>query len=136
MLVAPGVADAGQGDLVTAASAERSGRVVITGSGFGSPGSIAIGGASAHWTRWTDTAITAYVPESALLGAVTVQILSLEGGEASAPIEVKERPPAGDRVLWRFQVTAPWGPIRSAVAPDGTVYAHDPQTPYALTPDG
>ena len=110
-------------------TASRSGRVLIQGSGFGTlQGSahVTIGGITAPFTRWSDTLVAAYVPESAAIGTGNVQVVD-SGGAASnlATLTVTTRPSQTGQVRWRFQVDADYIPTRPAVAGDGTVYASD-----------
>lgn len=110
-------------------TASRSSRVLIQGSGFGAlQGSahVTIGGVAAPFTRWSDTLVAAYVPESAAIGIGNVQVVD-SGGAASnlAALTVTARPGQMGQVRWRFQVDADYIPTRPAVGSDGTVYASD-----------
>ena len=129
---------------VTSLSADtlsRSGRLLVSGSGFGAAQGtslVLIGGLAASVTRWSDSLIVAYVPEATPVGAANVQVIV--GGAASngVPLSVTLRQASG-RVRWRFQVDAQYGYLlqRPAVGPDGTVVAHDPAgNVYALSADG
>lgn len=123
---------------LSASTLSRSGRLLIQGSGFGAEqgtSQVQIGGLNALVTRWSDTLIAAYVPESAPTGAATVRVIA---GVASntAVLSVTLRQPNG-RVKWRFQADADYIYQRPAVGPDGTIVAHDSSgIVYALTPDG
>ena len=52
----------------------RSGRVAISGSGFGTDGQVVVGDLPAWVSTWTETRIVAYVPEESPLGATTVRV--------------------------------------------------------------
>ena len=121
-------------------TATRSGRVLIQGSGFGSAQGTAhveIGGVVAPFTRWSDTLIAAYVPESAPTGTVSVQVFNATGASSGTmPMGVTFRDLPG-QVRWRFQADADAIRSRPALASDGTVYAIDADGHlYALAPDG
>jgi outer membrane protein assembly factor BamB len=124
---------------LSAASLPRSGRLRIFGTGFGAPSPssyVVIGGVRCWTTRWTDTAITAYVPESLVLGSHPVQVATPAGASNIVSLQVTARTAQG-RVLWRFQADADYIFQRPAVAPDGTIVAHDVRGyVYALSPDG
>ena len=123
---------------LSASTLSRSGRLLIQGSGFGAAqgtSQVEIAGLNALVTRWSDTLIAAYVPESAPTGAATVRVIA---GVASntASLGVTLRQPNG-RVKWRFQADSDYIYQRPAVGPDGTIVAHDSSgIVYALTPDG
>ena len=105
----------------------RSGRLLIFGSNFGSnsvDGQVLIDGLDAITTTWTNTEIHAYVPEGSLLGSVPVQIVTPGGSSAMVVLEVTQRQADG-RARWRFQMDSRFGGSFMAVAPDGTVYASD-----------
>jgi hypothetical protein len=114
----------------------RSGRVKITGSGFGISGQVLIDGLPAWTTHWTDTLVVAYVPEAAQVGTVPVQVLSGGAGSNTASLQVTLRQADG-RVKWRFQHDAMYSVVRPAVGPDGSIYVVDVNGRlYALSPDG
>ncbi|HXH62520.1 MAG TPA: PQQ-binding-like beta-propeller repeat protein, partial [Fimbriimonadaceae bacterium] len=124
---------------VSSTTVTRSGRVVISGSGFGLPGpssDVLVGGLVAPHARWNDNLIVAYVPEATPLGSndIVVRI-----GSAFSPpitITVVDRQPNG-RVNWRFQADAPYIFQRPSLAPDGTIIAHDAGGfVYSLAPNG
>jgi putative pyrroloquinoline-quinone binding quinoprotein/IPT/TIG domain-containing protein len=137
----PGSATAPTITSLSSNAVPRSGRLLVTGSGFGSSqgmSTLRIGGSPAAVTRWSDTQIVGYAPENALLGTLRVQVVV--GGASSnvVPLAVMARQTSG-RVRWRFQVDAQVGYLlqRPAVGPDGTVVIHDPVGHvYALTPAG
>jgi hypothetical protein len=124
---------------LSATTLARSGRLHIAGSGFGATqgtSSVQIGGVTALVTVWSDTVITAYVPEAAPIGAVTVQVNTGAGASDPAALSVTLRQ-ANGRIRWRFQADSPYFFQRPAVGPDGTIIAHDAGGfVYALAPDG
>jgi len=122
-------------------SAERSSRVLIQGSGFGTlrgSGHVNIGGIAAPLTRWSDTLISAYVPETAATGTVNVQVFNGQGFASNTmPLGVTLRANQGPHIRWRFQADADYIQARPAVAADGTVYVIDVYGHlYALAPGG
>jgi len=107
--------------------ATRSGRIVVRGSGFGdrsSGGVVTIGGVVAHTARWSDGAISVYVPEGAPLGAADLRI-DFAGEAATRSITITERPPPQGKLLWKFRTDGSAIRHRGSVAPDGTVYFSD-----------
>ncbi len=126
-------------DSLSAASLDRSGRLRIFGANFGGiqgSSTVIIGGIISFVSRWTDTVITAYVPEAAALGANSVQVVTGVGASNTASLNVTTRQ-ANGHMRWRFQMDAMYGVPRPAVGPDGTIYAVDVSGHlYALTPDG
>lgn len=125
---------------LSSTTATRSSRVLIQGSGFGTAQGTAhveIGGVVAPFTRWSDTLIAAYVPESAPTATVSVQVFNATGSSSGTmPIGVTLRDLPG-QVRWRFQADADAIRSRPALASDGTVYAIDTGGHlYALAPDG
>ncbi|MFQ5518158.1 MAG: IPT/TIG domain-containing protein, partial [Acidimicrobiia bacterium] len=117
---------------------DRSGRLIIAGSGFGASqggSQVLIGGLDAIETQWTDTEIHTYVPEQTALGSVPVQVVTSSGSSNSSTCSVTLRQPNG-RVQWSFQ-TDNYRPLQFvARGPDGTVYVSDWVGLYALSPDG
>lgn len=117
----------------------RSGRIAITGSGFGvrdGDDRVEVGGIQALLTTWTNTRIVAYVPESAPIGAADLWVVA--GGDQSnaVPIEVTLRERDG-RVKWTFETDKDDQWFRPALAPDGTIYLHvNGGFVYAISPDG
>lgn len=124
---------------LSATTLTRSGRLHITGSGFGATqgaAGVQIGGTPALVTTWSDTLITAYVPELSPTGSVAVQVTTASGPSNPAALSVTLRQPNG-RVRWRFQADSAYFFQRPAVGPDGTIIAHDAGGfVYALAPDG
>jgi hypothetical protein len=125
---------------LSSSTAARSSRVLIQGSGFGGAqgsGRVEIGGISAPLTRWADTLIAAYVPETAATGSVNVQVFTAGGSSNAVALDVTLRPPPSGRIRWRFQADGDYIPTRAAIAADGTVYTQDVYGHlYAVSPDG
>lgn len=117
----------------------RSGRIELTGEGFGfnqESSLVRIGGEEALITHWSDTTITAYVPESAPLGFEEITVITAGGESNALPLEVRARQADG-RVRWRFQTDAAAVYSRPVTHTDGTVYVADFRGHlFALTPDG
>src|SRR4030081_178763 len=91
-------------------SAARRSPLLIQGSGFGAVqgnGRVPIGGPIAPLTRWSDTLIAAYIPETAPIGAGNVQVFDAAGSASnSSPLDVTSRPGQSGRIRWRFQADA------------------------------
>ena len=102
----------------------------------GTQGQVLIDGQPSPIADWADTLIVAYVPETARLAAVTVQVLTRGGNSNTVSLTVTTRQSNG-RVKWRFQHSGMYTVVRPAVGPDGTVYVVDVGSHlYALSPDG
>ena len=120
----------------------RSGRLSITGTGFGTAGTVLIAGLPALDSAWTDARIVAYVPEEAPLGATEI-VVDAGGQQSNAvPLTVTTRQADG-RVNWIFEIDSEYLYYRPAQAPDGTLYVHARGTGgsgqgriFALAPDG
>lgn len=116
-----------------------SGRVSISGSGFGEQTAasvIVVDGSPAFVTEWSDTAIVAYVPESTDVGTAVLEVRQDRTVVGSGTIDVEPRERDG-RIAWRFEADADYTLHRPAVAADGTVYFDDVEGRlYALAPDG
>jgi hypothetical protein len=122
-------------------TASRSSRLLIQGSGFGAlrgSGHVDIGGRIAPLTRWSDTLIAAYIPETAPIGPGNVQVFDATGSASNtSSLNVTSRPGQSGRIRWRFQADADYIQSRPAVASDGSVYVIDVYGHlYALAPDG
>jgi len=126
-------------DNLSVASLDRSGRLRIFGANFGGTqesSNVFIGGLRAFVSYWSDTAITAYVPEAAALGTNSVQVVTGVGASNTASLNVTARQ-ANGHMRWRFQMDAMYAIPRPVVGPDGTIYAVDVYNQlYALSPDG
>ncbi|HEX7334617.1 MAG TPA: PQQ-binding-like beta-propeller repeat protein [Pyrinomonadaceae bacterium] len=131
------VTEPGTIDNLSASTLPRSGLLEILGSNFGGSGQVLVGGLPAHVSYWSSTRVIAYVPETAPLMTVGVQVVNAVGPSNSLPLNVTERPPANGRVNWRFRMDAPYSMVRPAIGADGTIYAVDAFGHlYALAPDG
>jgi len=116
----------------------RSGLLRIYGQSFGSSAAgstVLIDGIGAIATTWKDLEIHAYVPEAASIGSVSVQVITPSGASNTLTLDVTHRVSDG-RVLWRFTMDSFLPGRYLATAPDGTVYATDNLTLYALSPNG
>lgn len=122
----------------SAATLPRSGRLLVFGAGFGTPGPgsrVVVAGLDAIATTWTDTEIHAYVPESAAPGPASVTVQTPAGTSNPAALDVTLRVASG-RFLWRFEVDSKVNGRTIAIAADGTLYMADDRRLYALAPDG
>jgi outer membrane protein assembly factor BamB len=133
-------AHAAGGPVVTSlstASADRSGRFLIVGSGFGADrGTVTVGGVAAPVSRWSDTLVNAYVPEGAALGAVDVIVTAGGAPSNAVKLSVLARQPNG-RTKWRLAVEGNYVNQRPAVAPDGTIAVVDSYGDlYEVSPNG
>jgi hypothetical protein len=114
----------------------RGGMLIVTGSNFGSEGTVVIDSLSAPVASWTDTEVVAYVPETARLAPVAVTVSTASGSSNSATLTVTDRVARG-RLLWRFRMDAPYSAVRPARGLDGTIYCIDVYGRlYALAPNG
>ena len=115
----------------------RSGFLEIFGSNFGGDGTVLIGGISAPVADWSSTRVIAYVPESAPLGQLPVQVVTGAGSSNTTSLTATTRPATAERVNWRFRMNGPYSFVRPAIGSDGTIYSVDGFAHvYALTPDG
>jgi hypothetical protein len=128
--------------LITSLSAttlSKSGRLKIKGRNFGvrqQPGVVKIGGVQAPVSSWSDTSITAYIPEAVLTGSIYVETITSAGPSNTKAINVTPRQPSGN-VKWRFQADDAYIQGRPGIGPDSTIYALGINGHlYALTPDG
>ncbi len=118
--------------------APPSGRLVLSGTGFGSAQSssqVFIDGSVAIVTTWSEHAIHAYVPEDAEPGPTLVMVGTEDGWSTPVPFLITQRRSTG-RLQWSFQTDSyvPWQFV--SVGPDGTVYTSDDLGLYALSPTG
>jgi hypothetical protein len=131
------VTGAGIINSLSATTLPRSGFLEIFGTNFGGNGTVLIGGIAAPVADWTSTRIVAYVPESAALATLPVQVISQAGASNTASLTVTTRSAAADHVNWRFRMNGPYSFVRPVIGPDGTLYSVDAfDHLYALTPDG
>lgn len=131
-VTSPGIIDSLSGSILP-----RSGFLEIFGSNFGGDGTVLIGGIPAPVADWSSTRIIAYVPESAPLATLAVQVVNGAGGSNSKWLSVTPRPAAVGRVNWRFRMNGPYSLVRPEIGSDQTIYAIDVfQHLYALAPDG
>lgn len=125
---------------LSAATLAQAGRLKITGSGFGEEqgsSTVQIGGVTAPVSNWSDSSITAYVPDAAAIGLDNVQVVTSGGTSNALSLQVTARPGTVGHVKWRFMADDLYIQSRPAVAADGTVYAIGVQGHlYALTPEG
>ena len=125
---------------LSATTLAQAGRLKISGSGFGAEqgsGIVKIGGATAPVSNWTDTSITAYVPDTSPLGSEAVQVVTSGGMSNTLQLTVTARPAAAGHVQWRFQADGLYIQGRAGIGLDGTIYALDVGGHlYALTPSG
>ncbi len=128
----PGVVDS-----LSVATLPRSGFLEILGSNFGGDGQVLVGGITAPVSSWSSTRIIAYVPESAPLTTLSVQVVNGGGASNTKALAVTGRPAQAGRVNWRFRMDAPYSQVRAVIGPDHTIYAVDGFFHlYALAPDG
>jgi IPT/TIG domain len=122
---------------LSATTLERSGYLEIFGSNLGDSGQVLIGGISASVADWTSNRIVAYVPETAPLTNVSVQVINGSGIPSNvANLNIVTRQSNG-RVNWRFRMNGPYSEVRPAIASDGTIYSIDVFNHlYALQPNG
>jgi hypothetical protein len=133
-------------DSISALTLARAGRLLIFGANFGAiaPGSqVLIDGVPAPVSRWSDTLVVAYVPESARIATVPVQVVTSAGSSNNLLLDVKANnldvtaPQANGSIKWRFEVDGDYMAFRPTIGPDGTIYFQDVNGHlYALRPDG
>jgi hypothetical protein len=124
-------------DSLSASTLPRSGFLEISGTNFGGSGQVLIGGLPAFVSSWSSTRIVAYVPESAPIATLEVQVVNAVGPSNTLFLSVTERPAASGRVNWRFRMDGPYSMVRPVIGPDGTIYSIDAFAHlYALAPDG
>ncbi len=116
-----------------------SGRVAITGTGFGIAGEVYVAGIPAMTSSWTDTRVVAYVPESAPIGPSDLYV-DVQGQQSNQVQLVVSSRQANGRVRWTFEAEGNNLWWRPALAPDGTIYIHSNSSTdglvYALSPNG
>jgi hypothetical protein len=121
---------------INKSEAPLSGRVAMTGSGFGTGGEVYIAGFRAWTTTWNDSRVVAYVPEAAALGPTTVHIVNQGTQSNQVSLTVTARQSSG-RIRWRFEADENNLWWRPALTPDGTIYLHGSRGfIYALSSDG
>ncbi len=131
------VTGAGTITSLSANTLPRSGFLEIFGTNFGGNGTVLIGGIAAPVSTWTSTRVIAYVPETAPLATLPVQVVSDAGGSNTVSLAVTTRPAVADHVNWRFRMDGPYSSVRPVIGPDRTIYVIDVfDHLYALTPDG
>lgn len=137
IIAASAHATPGQITALSATTLERSGYLEISGTNFGTDGSVLIDGLAAPVADWQSTKIVAYVPEAAQLASVPVQVRNTLGEMSNTlNLTVTARQPEG-KVNWRFRQDGPYSKVRPVIGPDGTIYSIDAFSHlYALTPDG
>jgi hypothetical protein len=87
---------------LSAATLPQAGHLVIRGSGFCAQqgaGTVTIGGFLAPVAEWSDSKITAYVPDTAPIGSDEVAVNANGGSSNTLPLTVTARQSSG-RVLW------------------------------------
>jgi hypothetical protein len=139
-------ASAPQIDSISTLSLERAGRLRIFGANFGAikaASHVLIDGVPAPVSRWSDTLVVAYIPETAQLATVPVQVITNAGSSNNLLLEVKANnlevmaPQANGSIQWRFEVDGDYMGFRPTIGPDGTIYFQDVNGHlYALRPDG
>jgi len=126
-------------DSLSSAMLTQSGRLRIFGTNFGSgndTNQVLIDGYSAIVSHWSNSQITAYVPEQAGPGQTMVQVATSVGSSNSMLLTVSLREQVG-RVLWTFEADVANLWFRPAIAPDGTIYVHGSDGfVFALSSDG
>ena len=97
-------------DSISASTLARAGRLRIFGANFGAiqaSSQILIDGVPAPVSRWSDTLVVAYVPESARIATVPVQIVTSAGYSNNLLLEVKANyldvtaPQANGSIKWQ-----------------------------------
>src|SRR4029079_132983 len=123
-------------DSISPTTATRSGYLEIFGTNLGTSGQVLIDGVSAQVATRSSNRIVAYVPETARLGSVGVQVSNTSGNSNIVMLNVTDRQPNG-MVNWRLRLNGAYSQVRPARGPDGTIYAIDVNgSLYAVTPNG
>ena len=137
MAAASADATPGQITALSATTLERSGYLEISGTNFGTDGSVLIDGLTAPVADWQSTKIVAYVPEAAQLASVPVQVVNTIGELSNSLNLTVTARQADGRVNWQFRQNGPYSYVRPVIASDGTAYSVDAFNHlYALSPDG
>lgn len=131
---------------ISALTLARAGRLRIFGANFGAiepTSQVLIDGAPAPVSRWSDTLVVAYVPESARIATVPVQVVTSTASSNNLLLDVKANnldvtaPQANGSIKWRFEVDGDYMAFRPKLGPDGTIYFQDDNGHlYALRSDG
>jgi len=132
---------------VSIATPGRSGRLRIFGENFGASqagGKVLVDRMPAPVSRWSDRLVVAYVPDTAQIGNVSVQVVTEAGSSNSLELDVKDNlapgvsaPQGNGSIRWQFEVDADYMEFRPTIGPDGTIYFQDVDGHlYALRPDG
>lgn len=135
-------------DGISVSTIARAGRLRIVGANFGAVkggAQVLIDGAPAPVSRWSDSLVVAYVPETARAATVPVQVVTSAGSSNQLSLDVKANyplpdataPEANGSIRWQFQVDGNYMLFRPTIGPDGTIYFQDDNGHfYALRPDG
>jgi hypothetical protein len=135
-------------DSISASTLARAGRLRIFGADFGAikgASQVLIDGAPAPVSRWSDTLVVAYVPATAQIGSVPVQVVTSAGSSKYLQLDVSAShslfdvtsTQANGSIKWQFQVDGNYMAFRPTIGPDGTIYVQDDNGHlYALRPDG
>lgn len=135
-------------DSISAPTLGRAGRLRIFGSNFGEiqAGSVLlIDGKPAPVSRWSDTLVVAYVPHTARIGVVSVQIVTKADSSNSLKLDVRSddrelgimASQANGTIKWQFEVDGDYMGFRPTIGPDGTIYFQDVDGHlYALNAEG
>jgi hypothetical protein len=133
---------------LSALTLTRSGRLRILGANFGATQAgrqVLIDGVAAPVSRWSDTLIVAYVPDTARIASVSVQVVTSAASSNIMPLEITGNnlwfdvaaPQANGSIKWQFEVDSDYMGFRPTIGPDGTIYFQDVDGHlYALRPDG
>ncbi len=135
---APVLAQAPQISSLSEATLTRSGRLEVYGSGFGTlqgTSQLFVDDLEAIVTSWANDEIHGYIPESAAVGSVPVQVVASAGSSNVLPLDVTLRSAVG-HTRWRFEMDSPISGAYTAVGPNGVVYATDIERMYALSATG
>ena len=98
---------------LSATTLDRSGYLEVTGTNFGSSGTVLINGVSAPVADWQSTKIICYVPESTQLATVPVQVVNTSGLPSNTLNLTVTARQADGRVNWRFRQNGPYSLVRA-----------------------